>query len=224
MENKPTKVVFALPGKQYSGNFLLCWTDLLHSCLQNNVQPLLSQNYTSVVYYARNKCLGGDNLRGVQQKPFNGEVDYDYIMWIDSDIVFTPEHFFKLLKHNKDIVSGLYMMENNKNFATVKHWDEEFFKKNGYFQFLTRQDIKNKKNLFEVDYTGFGWMLIKKGVFESLSYPWFQPVWSEFQINENTVKDFSAEDVGFCRLVQEKNYKVYVDPEVIVGHEKTIIL
>ena len=101
------KVIFALPGRSYSGRFLQSWTELVHACLKNDIQPIMSQHYSPVVYYARNMCLGGDNLRGVDQLPFNGQVDYDYIMWIDSDIVFSPQHFFNLLQHDKDIVSGL---------------------------------------------------------------------------------------------------------------------
>ena len=169
-------------------------------------------------------CLGGNNLSGVDQKPFQGRADYDYIMWIDSDIVFTPNQLFKLIEDDKDIVSGLYMMSDNKHFATVETWDEEFFKKNGYFPFLTPQTIRGKYEPFKVDYTGFGWMLIKRGVFESLQYPWFQPLFKEYEINGKTVKDFTMEDVAFCHLVKEKGYDIWIDPTVRVGHEKTVVL
>jgi hypothetical protein len=33
-----------------------------------------------------------------------------------------------------------------------------------------------KEDLIEVAYTGIGFMLIKKGVFERLEYPWFKPI------------------------------------------------
>jgi hypothetical protein len=32
------------------------------------------------------------------------------------------------------------------------------------------------------------------------------------------------EDVAFCHKAIEKKYNIYVDPTVIVGHEKKIIL
>lgn len=53
-----------------------------------------------------------------------------FIMWIDSDILFTPQQFMRLLSHNADIVSGIYLMEGGKSLATVREWDEEFFKEN----------------------------------------------------------------------------------------------
>jgi len=170
-------------------------------------------------------CLGGDNLRGVDQKPFGGQFDYDYIMWIDSDIVFTPEHFFKLLNHDKDIVSGLYMMNDNVHYATVEDWDDEFFLKNGHFQFLNREMVQAKEGkLFTADYTGFGWVLTKKGVFESLEYPWFQPMWTEYNIDGKLVRDFTMEDVAFCKMIKEKGFDVWIDPTIIVGHEKMMVL
>ncbi|MBN2189228.1 MAG: hypothetical protein JW699_07225 [Chitinispirillaceae bacterium] len=36
----------------------------------------------------------------------------------------------RLLSHNADIVSGIYLMEGGKSLATVREWDEEFFKEN----------------------------------------------------------------------------------------------
>jgi hypothetical protein len=219
------KVIFALPGREFSGRFLQCWTELVYACLQNGIQPVMSQHYSPLLYYVRNMCLGGDNLRGIDQKPFGGQLDYDYIMWIDSDVVFTPDHFFKLLQDDKDIASGLYMMADNTHYATVEDWDDEFFLKHGHFQFLNREMVQAKQGkLFTADYTGFGWVLIKKGVFESLQYPWFQPVWTEYNINGKIVRDFTMEDVAFCKMIKEKGYDVWIDPTVIVGHEKTVVL
>lgn len=218
------RIVFALPGKQFSGNFLQSWTELLHACNQNNIQTALIQPYSPVVYYVRNMCLGGDNLKGVDQKPFGGNFDYDYIMWIDSDIVFNPDDFFSLLNHQSDIMSGLYIMSDNTHYATVPEWDLDFFKKNGYFKFLTREDVQDRKETFEVDYTGMGWMLVKKGVFESMKYPWFEPMWTEITIDGKEVREFASEDTSFCFRARENGYKVLVDPNVVVGHEKSLIL
>jgi GT2 family glycosyltransferase len=177
----------------------------------------------TIVYYVRNKCLGGEVRRGKSQKPFNGDIAYDYIMWIDSDIVFKTEDFYNLLTsiHNKkkNIVAGLYMMQGGNNFAAVQYWDEEYFKIHGTFKFMDLSDIQNKRDLIEVDYSGFGWIIIRRGVFESLEYPWFRPIFHEI----GNCFDFSSEDTAFCRLVKEKGFKIYVDPTVRVGHKKSII-
>ena len=218
------KIIFCLPGREFSGIFLQCWTELVYACLSNGIQPIMSQHYSPLLYYVRNMCLGGSNISGIDQKPFQGQVEYDYIMWIDSDVVFTPEHLFKLIDADKDIVSGLYMMQDNIHFATVETWDNEFFKANGYFPFVTPEINAKKKEPYIVDYTGFGWILMKKGVFESLEYPWFQPIWKEYEINGKQIRDFTMEDVSFCHMIKEKGYDVWIEPTVRVGHEKMMVL
>ena len=160
-------------------------------------------------------------LGGIDQRPFGGQQDYDYIMWIDSDVVFRPEHFYQLLSHEEDIVSGIYMMENGRQFAVVEDWDEKHFLEHGTFHFLDSDDMQKRKAPFPVAYTGMGFMLVKKGVFESIGYPWCRPVNYEFS---EEVKDFSSEDAGFCHVARAKGFSVLVDPSVRVGHEKALIL
>ncbi|MBN2036582.1 MAG: hypothetical protein JW768_07545 [Chitinispirillaceae bacterium] len=174
MQNKPLTVIFCIPGFTFSGKFLECWSELVWYCFKNNINPVLSRRQSCNIYFVRNMCLGADVTRGAQQKPFNGKIDYDYLMWIDSDILFKPAHFERLLSHEKDIVSGIYLMEGGKALATVRQWDEAYFAEHGCFQFMTLDDLQGKEDLHEVSYTGMGFMLVKKGVVESLDYPWFR--------------------------------------------------
>ena len=222
---KKTTIVFCLPGRSFSNKFLLSWSELLTNLTKMGFIIRISQKYTSNVYYVRNMCLGGDVMRGIHQKPFDDKLHYDYIMWIDSDIVFNTTQFLTLLKHNKPIVSGLYLMDGGKQYATVKDWDLDFFRKHSYFQFLTPDYIntwknKNPNKLMEVEYTGFGFMLVKKGVFEKLKYPWFSPIY-EKRIAKDVV-DFCSEDVSFCQKVLKQGIKIFIDPNIVVGHEKHI--
>jgi hypothetical protein len=211
------KIVFCLPGKQYSGKFLTCWTKLIHHCINKNYTMYFSQRYTSNVYYVRSMCLGADVRKGKHQKPFDGTLDYDYIMWIDSDIIFTVENFEKLMSNNVDICGGLYLMDGGKQFAAVKNWDEKQFEKNGTFDFLTPDDISHSPSLMKVSYTGFGFLLIKKGVFEKIEYPWFAPKFTTI----GDCYDFASEDVSFCLKAKEYGFDVNIDPTVWVRHEKT---
>ena len=214
------RIIACLPGNSYSGNFLHCWSTFLNHCHKKNFQVMVSQTYSPNIYYVRNMCLGADVRRGPYQKPYDGKIDYDYLLWIDSDIMFRAEHFDKLLYSNKDIASGLYLMADGQHYATVEHWNEEFFKQNGIFEFLTPEIIKDRKEQFPVAYTGFGFILIKKGVFETMEYPWFQPRW----VSNGNFHDFCAEDVGFCWSAQELGHEIWIDPDIKVGHEKTVIL
>ena len=222
--SEKTKVIFCLPGRTFSDNFLKSWTNLVTELPKHNIKWAMSQKYHVNRYFVCNSCLGGSSIGGKNQKPFQGKVDYDYLMWIDSDQVFEPWQFFNLLNKAKEtntsILSGLYLMQGGEVFATVEDWDKEFFKKNGYFKFLTPEDVSSRKEIFKVSYTGFGWLLVKKGVFESLDYPWVQPTW----FDEDGIREMTTTDCGFMHRAAEKGFDTYIDPTIIVGHEKTQIL
>ena len=64
--------------------------------------------------------FNGNVLNGIKQKPFQGKIDYDYIMWIDSDQVFNVEMFKRLLSYDVPVVSGCYLMANVTNSAAVQ--------------------------------------------------------------------------------------------------------
>lgn len=216
-------IILALPGNNFSGNFLDCYTDTLQFFGQKGWSYGVSRRESSNVYHVRSMCLGADVLRGKKQAPFNGSVKYDWIVWIDSDIVWNPTQLEELLKTDGDIVSGLYRMSNGTQYTAVEEWDTAYFRKNGTFKFLTPDDLKLPKysKPFDVSYVGMGFMAVKYGVFEKLDYPWFEA--QSFDLGEG-VYDFCSEDVGFCLKAIEAGYKVRVNPKIIVGHEKKLVI
>ena len=221
------KVVFCMPGRSYSREFLLAWSDLLMQASSRGHQVMISQQYSSVVHFARAKCLGGDVMKGPDQKPFQGTVEYDVMMWIDSDIVFKPDDFFALLESPHDVTAGMYMMEDLQHFATVKEWDEDFFAKNGTFKFMKPEDIVRvgeadspSSSYLPVAYTGMGWMMIRKGVVETIKYPWFH---SDLQ-TVGPLVDMNSEDVSFCRALQAAGHTIHVDTKIRVGHQKLMLI
>jgi hypothetical protein len=215
------KIIFCMPGRTYSREFLLCWSELIMQASAKGHQIMISQQYASVVHFARAKCLGGDVLKGKDQKPFQGQVDYDAMMWIDSDIVFKPDDFFNLLESPHDVTAGLYMMEDLQHFATVEQWNTEYFEKKGTFKFLCPNDINGAAQYKQVAYTGMGWMLIRKGVVEDLKYPWF---YSELEKINDTIVDFNSEDVAFCKALWDAGHPVHIDTKIRVGHQKNMII
>ena len=215
-----------------------------------------------MVNFARCKCLGANVLRGPNQLPWDGKLNYDYQLWIDSDIVFNTEKFYQLIlnaipaeaitkeevtqtvknekgedveqkgftlkvnpEKEREIVAGWYCTEDGKT-TSVAHWlDEDDFRGNGgVMNHETIDSISKRKKPFTVDYTGFGWLLIKKGVFEheGLPYPWFAPKMQIFESGE--VQDMCGEDVSFCLDAKEAGFDIWCDPRLRVGHEKTRII
>jgi hypothetical protein len=190
-------------------------------CANKGHQVMISQQYSSVVHFARAKCLGGDVLKGKDQKPFQGQMDYDVMMWIDSDILFKPEDLFSLLESPHDVTAGVYMMEDLQHFATVKEWNKEFFEKKGAFKFLRPDDIIGSPQYMQVAYTGMGWMAIRKGVVEDLKYPWFH---SDLEKVTDEIVDMNSEDVTFCKALWEAGHPIHIDTKIRVGHQKLIAI
>ena len=178
-----------------------------------------------MVNFARCKCLGANVLRGPDQIPWDGKLKYDYQLWIDSDIVFNTEKFLQLVLMDEDIASGWYCTEDGKT-TSVAHWLEEddFAKNGGVMNHETLDTMKNRKKPFTVDYAGFGWILIKHGVFENeqMKYPWFAPKMQVFESGD--VQDMCGEDVSFCLDAIAAGYKIWCDPRIRVGHEKSRVI
>ena len=81
-------VVFCLPGRGVSYKFLKSFVQICFDLVQMGASIQISQDYSSMVNFARCKCLGANVLAGPDQTPWQGRLQYDYQLWIDSDIVF----------------------------------------------------------------------------------------------------------------------------------------
>ena len=249
------KIVFCLPGRGVSYVYLKNFVQLCFDMVQNQMSIQISQDYSSMVNFARCKCLGANVLRGPDQIPWDGKLEYDYQLWIDSDIVFNTEKFWQLLdlalpaeavetEEQKDeegkvtgyvqkvdtskerqIAAGWYATEDGRT-TSVAHWlEEDDFRGNGGVMNHEMVDgISKRKKPFTVDYTGFGWVLIKKGVFEheEMKYPWFAPKMQVFE--SGAVQDMCGEDVSFCLDAMDAGFDIWCDPRIRVGHEKTRVI
>ena len=239
---KGKTVVFCLPGRGVSYIYLKNFVQLCFDMVQNGMSIQISQDYSSMVNFARCKCLGANVLRGPDQIPWDGKLEYDYQLWIDSDIVFDTNKFWQLCDmaipadavtedgsiddtKKKKIVSGWYCTEDGKT-TSVAHWlDEDDSRKNGgVMNHETIESISKRKKPFTVDYAGFGWLMIEKGVFEDekIKYPWFAPKMQVFE--SGSVQDMCGEDVSFCLDAMDAGFEIWCDPRIRVGHEKSRII
>ena len=191
------KIVFCIPGKRFSGHFLKSWSKLINELQSMEIEWELINLYHPIVYQARQKCLN----RALEK-------DYNYIMWIDSDIVFEPQNFKQLLSHDKDIVSGLYMIQKTPGIYDIP---DEYACVDMDGKRFNRFEYEGTRGLKEVKANGMGWMLVKKGVFESIHKPF-----------DLTLE--KGEDITFQIKALEQGYKSYVDSSIIVGHEKSFII
>ena len=200
------KIIFCIPGRNFSNNFLTSWTRLLKYCHKNNIQAELSNGYTSIVHLARYSCLmiNPESTCNICLNPFS-ETTYDYIMWIDSDMVFNPEHFEKLLKAKKEVITGLYRIENTNLLGCFdtnnKRIDVDY--------------IKNNSGVIRVSFSAMGFMLIKRGVYERMPFPYFSVPGESGMLSET---------LSFCHNLSKANIPIHAHLDVVVGHEKPMII
>jgi hypothetical protein len=218
------KVVLALPGKSFSGTFLMNWTQTVMSLSKKGYEVVVTNEYSSYVTYSRMKTLGLDVLRGADQVPFGGTLNYDVWLTIDSDIIFTPEQVIELIEDTKKypVVSGLYRMQDRVHFATVQEWDVEYFKKYGSFEFM--RDLPADKYI-PVAYSGMGFFACRRGVIEKLKYPYFSYPLVEIEAEDGKIlRDTCSEDVSFCKNLTDAGFEIMVNTDLHVGHEKTVVV
>ena len=115
-------IVFCLPGRGVSYNFLKSFVSLSFDLVQSGAAIQISQDYSSMVNFARCKCLGANVLRGPNQLPWDGKLNYDYQLWIDSDIVFNVEKFYQILLMDKDIAAGCIVQKMERQHQLLIGW------------------------------------------------------------------------------------------------------
>lgn len=153
---------------------------------------------------------------------FMNTTEYEYIMFIDADIGFSPDDVFNLLKHQKDIICGAYPMKGiplryNYNISNPKIEEGE---------------------LVKIENIGFGFSLIHRRVFEGIhkrygeelkyfpatndsSYP---PTEKEYHNSYHYFlelkKDMSflPEDFSFFERAKRVGYDVWLNTNIKLSH------
>ncbi len=142
------------------------------------------------VHDARNKIVDAAIASGAS-----------HLLFVDSDVQFDSTAIPKLLKHDKDIVGGLYYRRQPPHYPTINQVEGEKLIVPGSFP---------KDKLFEVFAIATGFMLIKISAIKKIEPPWFY--------YGNFHGKAMGEDVYFCWKAQKKGIKVWCDPTIHIGH------
>lgn len=164
--------------------------------------------YCPVVHHGRNLLLLAGQDPAKDAKVLAGW-DYDKILWLETDMVFKVEDIMHLLEDDGDVVSGIYPMGPELPDVAVAGLLPD--------QRLVISNLhRHPQDLIEVDFCGLGIVAVRRGVFESLPYPWFHTLYNG--------SEYIGDDFGWCADVKAKGFKIYVDRRVRAGHQKTVIV
>lgn len=129
-----------------------------------------------------------------------------HIFFVDDDMALAPDTLTRLLEHDKDIVSGLYLNRSYPHRPVIFDYDWNDSYKVHRVHYLK----ENEKGLIEVEACGFGCVLIKIDVFNQLEKPYVR-------LGELR-SDRRNEDTGFCHRVRKLGIKIFCDLDIVAGH------
>jgi FkbM family methyltransferase len=132
---------------------------------------------------------------------------YDYLFSVDSDIAFPPDTLTRLLAHDRDMVSGLYIQRKPGQHIL------EVYEHNGHGGVgnIPYEKLVGR-GLVEIAGCGFGCVLIKAEVMRAIPYPHFK--YHSAIDHRNTI----SEDVDFCRKTLASGFKIWADTDIHCRH------
>lgn len=182
-------------------------------------KPEMMGCYNPMVAYSEKEgvaCLRceqrGANLPQNRQNCVEVTFAYDakYLLFIDSDTVFPEDALVRLMKHDVDIVSGLYFqrLRPYNPHAYILHRD-----------ILVPIDVWPKDELVDnLDSVGAGFLLIKTKTLKGIGRPHFQ-FW-----NLPDGSPSGGEDSFFCDKARGKGHKIHLDTGLLLGHVTNYII
>lgn len=196
------KVLIGTPS--YDGRIDVWFADSLVQTIKESYKEgvsvhIIYVSYDSLVQRARNTLF----KMAVQG-------NYDDLFFIDSDVEWKPEWFFRLLNRPEPIVGAALIKKSEKEGYTVKLIDKNL-------------KYSADKQLIEVDGVGTGFMKIGKFALDKL--------WeiSDTYMNEGEEQkmvcdikiengDLVSEDFVIANKWHSLGYKVWLDPTITINH------
>ncbi|MEI7714108.1 MAG: hypothetical protein WCI94_21920 [Rhodospirillales bacterium] len=174
---------------------------------------------------------------------FLSQPEWTHLMWIDADIGFSPESFFRLLLSNHDIAAGIYPLKREDWPAEgVPAGTTEADFRQLYTRYTVNAGQASDPHVgLDVDADGFmtvreaptGFMLIKRHVFYKMieAYPDLRYTpdmigsidpslyYRLFDVSMDPESNrYLSEDYTFCRRWEQMGGKIHVDANSNLAH------
>jgi hypothetical protein len=169
---------------------------------------------------------GGNQIARQRQSLFDYWADkttHEWLLWVDSDVVITPETF-KLLWNNRDaekrpLVTGVYFTTDNPEQPLMIPMPTVFsFTNKGDGSFgLARMHPLPKNQLIKVDAAGFGFLLMHRSVIDKVRA--VAPEGQVFMEMGRGTK-FIGEDIFFFALCDQAEVPLYCHTAAMAPHMK----
>jgi glycosyltransferase involved in cell wall biosynthesis len=133
------------------------------------------------------------------------EHGYDYLFFVDTDVVLPKDALARLIADQKDAVGGIYLaIQNIQGKKVLLPVVADFTNEADSCRPMALWEVLNDR-VKEVAWIGFGCMLISRKVLEKVSFRYYE-------------KSMSGEDVAFCVDARKAGFKVFGDFGVKCQH------
>lgn len=186
------------------------WTQFLFQFLQSHSMCHVSAASNNI-YTVRNRCIA-------EIRQTLGEPGPDYILWLDSDNpVFFPQFLMlkqALIDHPEASgVGGWYYIQSGipAGAEVAAGWTID-----GVYKNTTLEEVNQSKDLLEVDWIGFGFLLMRGSILKYLDAEPFVPVPNGYS--------YHPDDTSFMIRAKAKGHRFFLHPKVHVQHLKMLPL
>ena len=185
-EGIPTSVSILVPTRDtvYS-HFSLSLGNLIKTTTQMGIDVHLFFDASTILINQRENLIG----QAIAMKS-------EWVLWLDSDMMFPPTTLLRLLAHNQDIVACNYM-KRSYPFKSVAFMDT-----NDWESWVP---LQSEDELLTVEAIGMGCVLMRTSVFEKLNRPYF-----EYTYQPKT-KDWGGEDFTLFKKLNGVGVQLKVD-------------
>jgi len=135
------------------------------------------------------------------------EMDADYLLMIDDDMLAPPDLFFKLVENDKDICGALAFTRNPDHKPVIYDVIEGRDPVTHQDYYINKFAMNYPRNsLVQCDAVGFGAVLIKRRVIDAMKEPRFMGL------------SGCGEDITFCYKAKKLGFEVWMDTRIKLGH------
>jgi GT2 family glycosyltransferase len=168
--------------------------------------------------------VNGNQIGRQRQVLFDNWADVtktDWLLWIDSDIVVTPDSL-KLVwdsadKVSRPVVSGTYFVSKENERSLMQPFPA-LFKEGSTKHELQIIHPLPKNELIKVDSAGFGFLLMHKSIVSKMRE--VSSDYSLFAEEEGIGDKYISEDIVFFRKLKAAGVDVYAHTGALVQHMK----
>jgi GT2 family glycosyltransferase len=128
---------------------------------------------------------------------------YDYLLSLEQDVIPPPDIIERLLKHKKEIITGVYFtykIENGEKTITPLLWTSE----GGELRNLTEDEAMEGK-VKDVEAAGLGCILISKEALKKIKFRYDK-------------RSASFDDMWFSKDAKDMGHKIFADTGIICKH------